>query len=1024
MTLAAIRRTAFAFSCIFISSAQATILVQGNAGAAADHSFDFNLGSFDTYAPNYLSTALVRVVVGAQAVGAQQWAIAQVTDVFTRTTALAFIPCAPQFTKFNGAENTANPLYNSAIAQAKLGVSTIVCTVSGDQRLFAIPQSTLAADGSTSTTLATEALNSAAGTPATAITTISVNQPEKLTNAPVSSAILAAVQDAGLFGSAGNNSGIALAQVKAEENPPTLELFDTVAGGQGNRAAQLDVTMGVISATTGDPASPAQPATRLAIAPAALCINQYTFPYFYAGFSAQSSNTAGYGARSLALGNMLTGIITYTPITPFSAFNGQANCIVATGIPNSPVYAIDATTLQTTTWLNYLVVLGGDSANNTNYNKTIYALPLVSDATASATTGTLAKVDQEPTTAAQGVRYLTQAATAVGDLYTSADIAPYNPSPLVGGTQLPLPDVQVDPADNEYPSSITASGDAIIASIEGAYTGVRAPGAYLSHAIFDQNGMVHGWTRWQRVAGTNNQIHAAFFDAARANYWYLSGNTAASNDFNTVYSTSWGQSSLGYSSDLVQYITDQFTIEIPDQQSTGGVQGLASFVVDPAVNTSGITNGCSLVALGVGQIIYAFTATRDVVATTAWCNPTTNLTDHIATSDDDTFPTVTDPNLAGANLIYNITGPVLRELKALSATDTVTDNDGYYWLVVGGVGGIAILQDGAGNGWAFGDYPANLRFIAFGDEDHDLSFTLKIVHDNAGNMYVLTPEKLFRIPVSAANFDPANLNPTIETIATLTDLDISSRGSFLDIIVTGPLALLATSNGLFRTGNGKNVRTSTSAADVEWTAVSLPQGLTTINQLTFASRDNTMNGILQGGQVYVLESYAGYNQARVHRLFVNIPVGDGTIIDNDSVQVVLDYFTRDSVPNPVPAYFLNFGGFRNNFDTNGAAFINTRPLNAPYEPTELTAEEQVDANLENPPTLKYAPNTTPLSTLVNGQGYHAGTPFSHTSKRLGTNLQTFNALPSIYTGYVSRILSDGGSGTYFVGGDFGLALNE
>jgi hypothetical protein len=238
----------------------------------------------------------------------------------------------------------------------------------------------------------------------------------------------------------------------------------------------------------------------------------------------------------------------------------------------------------------------------------------------------------------------------------------------------------------------------------------------------------------------------------------------------------------------------------------------------------------------------------------------------------------------------------------------------------------------------------------------------------------------------------------------------------MDAIVTGQLALVATTNGLYRSGNGIDI-TAAGIAPVtgaQWQEVILPEGIPTIDELTFASPNNAMAGIKDGGQVYVMDSYTGYYQGRIHRLYIKI---EGGAVTNQTVQPIDDYFVPDknSPTGNIPSYFVNFGGFRDHWYTDGTIDLNTRPLNAPNPPLELTVPEQVYASEGLPPTAQDLPRTTPMGGLLLPGGYRYGVPLA-----VDYSINVINQKQSFY----SRLVKNEGSGALFVGGDYGLFVNE
>ena len=135
-------------------------------------------------------------------------------------------------------------------------------------------------------------------------------------------------------------------------------------------------------------------------------------------------------------------------------------------------------------------------------------------------------------------------------------------------------------------------------------------------------------------------------------------------------------------------------------------------------------------------------------------------------------------------------------------------------------------------------------------------------------------------------------------------------------MVTEKFALLATSQGLYRVGNGANIMTATEEREVKWTKVQLPFGvgpavqleaIAVENKAPFFADDNPAN-------VYVLTYDAGNNRSRIHRFVVKKMVE--SIIDDDTIQLLSDVYQKD-----MPQYFINPGYGIQQFTTNGALIL-------------------------------------------------------------------------------------------------------
>lgn len=981
-----VQRLFFSFSLLCSSIIQATVQLGGNNGTTS--TYNFTIGPTASFIP--AAEQVYAFVTGQSAVaGANNYAVA-----VGLTAGTYMNPASPATTSLNGVTGSVNPLYNAVISKLALAGQFPVLTVgtAGSlNRVYAI-QSYVE---NYSKTLQSDALKDANGVvDGGAIAGIATTQ--NLLTAYASQAVpnfvYSLVPEAGqAFGAFGTNSGIASTSFEVGTYPAsTMTVYDASTGAVGNVAYAFNAT----SAAVGGAQIATNTDNQVAI---------YYHPWLNVGYVAMPVTAGATGARAVSLLQLTGGKVNAVALAPTTNAVAYNTKIFATG--TGSVYASRLSGMYTSTRLPYLIMLGGNSG--VTYNKTVYALPLVNSTVNGATVGTIANPAFVDSTQIRA-RYFTNAATTDAQLYSNTAV-----QAVVGRGALPLP----DSAGNAtvFPTSMYAVGDAVYASIDQAYTGPVAPGIFNSHAIFQANGVIANWTPWTRASGTNSQIAGSGYDASVGQMWYATSGANAN-----VNHTEWqSPANDGLVGSLVAYVSQQL-VSPTGQELTGplgGTQGMASFSAGRTgfvAETSGIENADTTIFTGFGRVIFAYTGARaQAGAATDWTKPLTgNYTTNLSVNANDTFPT---PLLADRNPFtstywtYDITGPVLASLGPIDAIDTVASGTSR-WIAVGGVNGVAILQNNDGSGWTYGagNYPYGLSFKSFGN----WNFVKKLFSDGT-YLYVLTKDRLDRVTLSA-NFPAAA--PVVTTLATAQNITGCICGGLMDAIVTGQLALVGTTNGLFRSGNGVDITAAgiTPVTGAQWQEVLLPEGIKTIDELTFASPNNAMSGIKDGGQVYVMDSYTGYYQARIHRLYINI---DGGVVSNTTVQPIDDYFVPDkNLPTGnIPSYFVNFGGFRDHWYTDGTIDLNTRPLNAPNPPLELTVPEQVYASEGLPPTAQDLPRTTPMGGLLLPGGYRYGVPLA-----VDYSVNVINQKQSFY----SRLVRNEGSGALFVGGDYGLFVNE
>lgn len=318
-----------------------------------------------------------------------------------------------------------------------------------------------------------------------------------------------------------------------------------------------------------------------------------------------------------------------------------------------------------------------------------------------------------------------------------------------------------------------------------------------------------------------------------------------------------------------------------------------------------------------------------------------------------------------------ISGGVLDSLGAITAATIVNDGN-YSWLFVAGSGGLAVLAHDDGTG-SRSVLDAGMKFKKIGDYKN----VRRIIADT-NNLYILTANKLDRISVSGG------LLPAV-TIARADRLPVV-HGSFSDIAVSGAFGLLATSGGLLRVGNNGDISTAHNADSINWTSVTLPESVGPVTRIVpisptgqeheFATHDN-------GGNIYILNAYVGYHQARVYRFTVkNIT---NTLVDDSTLTLFPDYFVKDK-----KSFYLNVGDYRNYLATDGALFFLSRSA---YAPTKAA----------------------PFLEVLRPDLFHA----QRLSARTSTKVLEIEKATSI-----GRLLRRSATGSWLISGDFGLQVNE
>ena len=322
--------------------------------------------------------------------------------------------------------------------------------------------------------------------------------------------------------------------------------------------------------------------------------------------------------------------------------------------------------------------------------------------------------------------------------------------------------------------------------------------------------------------------------------------------------------------------------------------------------------------------------------------------------------------------VVKFSGGVLDELGAISCAACVEHADNR-WLVVGGSGGLAVLvhDDGV-------DFDASMKFRKIGNYKN----VRKIIADN-DTLYVLTSQQLERITPSTQTFS-GNTALNAATIAQPTQLPNGNHVNFSDIAVSGKFGLLATNAGLLRVGNDGDISTAPHTTAVNWTAVTIPESVGPVTRILaisptaleteFATTDN-------GGNVYILNASVGYHQARVYRFTIANTTSNP--INDTTCTLFPDYFVKDK-----RTFFLNVGDYRNYIATDGALFFFSR-----------SAYKQATPFLEQ------------LSSDL------------HSGKRSAIKGRK-KVLEIAEATSIGRLIRCSATGSWMIGGDFGLHVNE
>ncbi len=773
---------------------------------------------------------------------------------------------APEFIYMNGQE-ISNPLYGSQIA---LLATTAVMQTEPDRQVDSLPAVTLATDpdhiyittsytqGANPTLVMSNQLIDANGLPVGAINSLCGS---------IQGSLFALVSpNSGTFGDTGG--GLVGANLIATQTGYLQCNFSP--------PSQIDRTSPYVAIN-----GPLQ-----SINPTSLYVSTYktsrsmqeiNIGTLFASFTIKTgANPTNGGLSVLTTLGEVGGQIALAPIVATSAITQDS--IIATTNANTFVSAHFISTLFPSVGTNYLVVVGGvGPENQTPIN--VFALPLTSN-------GMLASVNSVPITIVNNFNFFLQREFIVpavnpGDLYTSSSIQAQVGGGIAPGTI----------------TSLYTSGDSVVITV--FETATQAPGIFYSQALFDTSNKISAWTPWQRAVQTQGLPKATVYSPAGQQFWYT---TEINGELQTLVRTSWNKNSTS----LCQLLNET----LPEQQA--GLQGFTDLVYTSPFFSQAVGSRVSAALFtGYQTVILAQTAADLLNLLT----PTSSYPTIIELTDG-TFNAYSAPTQYIA-----MTGGVLQNLEAIIASTVVTDGS-QSWIVVGGNGGLAILAlpdgTGIGNGAIqenFSGFSTQLYWQPLGNYTQ-----VRKLLSQDGNLYVLTDTLFERVQIT-----PALINKSIpfasSNLATASTLANGLYLFFSDMIISGPMVIIATSSGLITTGNGASITTAPSQAAMNWKVISMPETTgcaTRFFPLTQTGQQTDLYLAPPGvsGNFYVLAGNVSLDQARIYRYVITY--SDSGINDN-TIQLFNDFFIANK-----PSFFINIGAYRNFFYTDGLLWSTSR----------------------------------------------------------------------------------------------------
>jgi hypothetical protein len=592
--------------------------------------------------------------------------------------------------------------------------------------------------------------------------------------------------------------------------------------------------------------------------------SQHNNGFFYVGMGVQSDVHLGDGAQAVVMAPLSGGGICY-PLVPADVITGQ-NTIIAAAVTSegTPVQISiqQVKTMHTSTGLDYLVVWG-DVGTIAATNKLIYALPLTN-------TGVLAKCDAVP----MQLFYSMYPYYSLGTSFVD---------PVTTSTQLfTNTDIQAQVGGGPLGSAATA-----IEVVHDVVVATTNQGIFGSRALFDNLGRIKGWTRWSRLSGDVHAGMSSVIDSGLEEWFFVDSTGLVAR------STGWAKG-LGI---LGQLFADQ----------PSGLQGLEQIAYDnpllasiskafrtPATDQLGIMmlTGYQKVVLAQSQLYN--TDLSCLVPLTSWGT----LYQNNQASLSALVTPVQGLVLSGGAL--NNIGPIVTSALGTDGTQG--------WFFVGGNGGVAVLADTQGAGFpqglvsGFVGMPTTLIFQVF---NNFINVRKLVVSGNC--LFILTQNQLVRFNLTSG----LSAEPTVL-------FETTNNTNFNDCAVCGPLLILATSDGLYRSGNGVDSRT---AGQLSLVTIPLPVdslGVFSIMPIGFYEDPTRIfDAPLYGGNCLVMAGDVSNHRSFLFRFSLQLT---NSVVDNTTMIFLPDRMSGAS-NSAMPSIFFRFGTYENFLGSDGIAWL-------------------------------------------------------------------------------------------------------
>lgn len=526
--------------------------------------------------------------------------------------------------------------------------------------------------------------------------------------------------------------------------------------------------------------------------------------------------------------------------------------------------------MHTSTGLSYLIALVGFGAQ-----KEIRVLPLVESngqnhgtvASKTSTISTLYLTSLQNSFFQK--RMFDQPASTPNDLFDKTD------QPVLIGADANLSTVLY-----QYMSDCFVQSDSVFITVNNPDS--QLSGIFFSRALFDSDGRIVAWTRWEKADATKDLFYGVA-DLKQGGFYKATG--VDSSHVNTILKSDW---TLGSESSYA-YLQNLFKDNL---LSDGSEISCAKVLFEPYRSNNSIlfVGGAykKLLISALGIINQDGVVINSLINTPVKTVVTQNTT---SLEPDTTTLVFSDPVLESVGFITDCAYAYRKEL-------------GQEFLVVCGSGGAALLAQADFGGWPsntgvgsnFSNILLPLQWISLENQE----YIKKVIADDQ-YLYLVSDTLITRINLDESDFS----NQIIDKVIIANINDFKNTTSFIDFIPSQSYAVLATTNGLYFTDVASSIQTD-NVNDIIWHSVILPESVSSIEHIQVITQSGNPVDMMrdEGSQILVCATSQSNKRGTIVR----------AIIDTNGVVTCFN----DVRIRGVQSHLIDYGAFIKNSYSDGA----------------------------------------------------------------------------------------------------------